>query len=60
MAQQEVWRQRPEEISQQVAAFRLEKTLRVNREGGSGLWRELSWELARFAGLFRKRLRRSA
>jgi hypothetical protein len=59
MAQQEVWRQRPEEIRQQVAALRLEKSLRVNREGGSGLWRDLSWEMARFAGLLNKRLRRS-
>ena len=59
MVQQEAWRQRPEEIRQQVAALRLEKSLRANREEGSGLWRDLSWELARFAGLFGKRLRRS-
>jgi hypothetical protein len=38
-AQQEAWRQRPEEIRQQAAALRLEKSLRANREEGSGLWR---------------------
>jgi len=38
-AQQEAWLQRPEEIRQQAAALRLEKSLRANREGGSGLWR---------------------
>jgi hypothetical protein len=59
MAQQDVWRQRPEEIRRQVAALRLEKTLRANREGGAGFWRDLSWEMARFAGLLNKRLRRS-
>jgi len=48
MAQQEAWRQRPEEIRREVAALRLEKTLRTNREEGSGLWRDLSWELARY------------
>ena len=58
MVQQEAWSNRPEEIRQEVAALRLEKALRANSEGGSGLWRDLSWELARFAGLFSKRLRR--
>ena len=32
MAQQEAWRQRHAEIRQQVAALRLEKTLRTNGE----------------------------
>jgi hypothetical protein len=59
MVQQEAWQQRPEELRHQVAALRLEKTLRANREEESGLWRDLSWELARFAGLLGKRLRRS-
>lgn len=60
MAQQEVWWQRPEEIRRQVAAFRLEKAAGENRGEGSGIWADLSWELARFAGLLSKRLRRSA
>jgi hypothetical protein len=59
MVQQEDWRQYPEEIRREVALIRLEKAALVNREGGSGLWRDLSWELARFAGLLSKRLRRS-
>ena len=57
--QQEDWRQCPEEIRREVALIRLEKAALVNREGGSGLWRDLSWELARFAGPLSKRLRRS-
>ncbi len=57
MAEYEVWRQRPEEIRQEVAAYRLEKTARANREAKPGLWRDLRWELARYAGLFGKRLR---
>jgi hypothetical protein len=60
MAQQEVWQQHSEEIRQQVAALRLEKAAGENRGEGSGLWGALSWELARFAGLLSKRLRRSA
>ena len=60
IVQQEAGRQRPEEIRQELVMIRLEKSLRANREGGSGLWRDLSWELARFAGLLSKRLRRPA
>jgi hypothetical protein len=37
MAQQEAWRQRPEEIRQQVAAIRLETALRADRRRGSGM-----------------------
>ena len=59
MAQQETWRQRPEEIRQEVAAYRLEKTLRANREGRFRLMGETKWELERYAGLLVKRLRRS-
>jgi hypothetical protein len=59
MVQQEVWRQRPEEIRQQVAALRLEKTLRANRGGRFRLMGDTRWELERYAGLLLKRLRRS-
>ena len=56
MVQQEAWRQRPEEIRQEVAAIRMEKALRANRGGGFRLARDLRWELARYAGLLGKRL----
>ena len=56
LAQYEAWRHRPEEIRQEVAAIRLAKTLRADRKRGSSLGRELRWELARYAGLLRKRL----
>ena len=59
LAQQEVWQQRPEEIRQEVAAFRLEKTLRANREGRFRRMGDTKWELERYAGLLGKRLRRS-
>ena len=59
MAQQEAWRQRPPDIRQQVGAFRLEKTLRANREGRFRLMGDTKWELERYAGLLVKRLRRS-
>ena len=59
MAQQEAWRQRPEEIRQQVAALRLEKTLRANREGRLRLMEDTKWELERYTVLLSKRLRRS-
>jgi ribosomal protein L15E len=57
MVQQEVWRQRPEEIRQQVAALRLEKALRADRRRGSGPGRDLGWEISRLAGLLGKHLR---
>jgi hypothetical protein len=56
MVQQEAWRQRPEEIRQEVATIRLEGKLRANRGGGSRLAQELKWELSRYAGLLGKRL----
>jgi hypothetical protein len=59
MAQQEAWRQRREEIRQQVATLRLEKALGANHEGRFRLLGDTKWELERYAGLFRKRLRRS-
>ena len=60
MVQQEAWRQRPEEIRQEVAAIRLEKTLRAKREGRFGLMGDTKWELERYAGLLRKRLGKAA
>jgi hypothetical protein len=60
MAQQEAWRQRPEEIRQRVAALRLEKTLRAKSEGRFRLMENTKWELERYAGLLGKRFRRSA
>ena len=55
MAQQEAWRQRPQELRQQVAALRLEKTLRANREGRFRLMGDTKWELERYASLLVKR-----
>jgi hypothetical protein len=57
MAQQEAWRLRPEEIRREVAALRLEKTLRANREGRFRLVGNTKWELDRYAGLLMKHLR---
>lgn len=57
--QYEAWRQRPQEIGQELAMIRLEKAARENGETTTGLLRDLRWELARFAGLVGKRLRRS-
>ena len=48
MNQHEVWRQRSEEIRQEIAADRLEKMARENRETRPYVVRDLSWELARF------------
>ena len=58
LAQNEAWRHRPEEIRQEVASIRLEKTLRANREGRFRLMGDTKWELERYAGLLVKRLRR--
>jgi len=57
MAQQEAWRPRPEEIRQQVAAYRLEKAAREGREERFRLVGDTKWELERYAGLLIKRLR---
>ena len=57
MAEYEAWGQRPEEIRQEMAVYRLEKMARANREAKPGLWRDLRWDLARYAGLLGKRLR---
>jgi hypothetical protein len=58
MVQQETWRQRPEEVRQQVASLRLEKSLRANGEGRFRLMKDTKWELERYAGLLLKRLRK--
>ena len=55
--QHEVWRQRPQEIGQQLATIRLEKATRESGVKTPGLLRDLGWELARVAGLLGKRLR---
>jgi hypothetical protein len=41
-----------------VAAYRLQKALRANREGRFRLLGDTKWELERYAGLLRKRLRK--
>jgi hypothetical protein len=48
MNQHEAWRQRSEEIRQELAADRLEKMARENRKTRPYVVRDLSWELARF------------
>lgn len=53
LAQQEAWRQRPEEIRQRVAALRLEKTLRAKGEGRFRLMGDTKGELERYAELLR-------
>jgi hypothetical protein len=55
----EVWRQRPDEIRQEVAVYRLQELAHADRGRESGLVRDLSWELSRYAGLLGKRLRNS-
>jgi hypothetical protein len=47
MNQHEAWRQRSEEIRQELAADRLKKMARENRETRPYVVRDLSWELAR-------------
>ena len=60
LIQKEFWRQRPEEIAQDVAVIRLEKAARTGGPGGSGLLRDLGWELARSAEFLGKHLRNRA
>ena len=52
-----VIKQHHEEIRREVAANRLARELRANRGKGSGLLGDLNWELSRYAGLLKKRLR---
>jgi hypothetical protein len=47
LVQNEVWRQRSEEIRHEVAANRLERDLRAKEETRPYVVRDLSWELAR-------------
>ena len=54
--EQEISRQHRGEIRQQVAAHRLEKTLREDRGGKFRLLGDARWELERYAGLLMKRL----
>ena len=55
---QGVSRQHREEIMQGVRAARLARTARANHERRSRPLRDLSWEIARYAGLVGKRLRK--
>ena len=55
---QEISRQHREEIMHAAAMARLAKEARANSDASSRLLRNLRWELARYAGLFAKRLRK--
>ena len=58
LAEYGISRQHREEIRQEVAAYRLEdKLARANREGRFRLFGDTKWELERYAGLLKKRLR---
>ena len=48
LGEYELWRQRREEIRKEVAAARLAKVARENRETRPYVVRDLSWELARY------------
>ncbi len=52
----EVLRQRVEEIRQEVAVSRLEKTARAEGERRYRLMEDTKWELERYAGRLKKRL----
>ena len=53
----ELSHQHREEIMQEVAVARLARLARANHEGKSLQASNLGWELARYAGLLRKRMR---
>jgi hypothetical protein len=53
---EELARQHREEIMHAVAAARLAKEARAKSDASSRLLRNLRWELARYAGVFGKRL----
>jgi hypothetical protein len=57
LAEYGIPRQHREEIRQEVAAYRLQKMACASRGAEPGLLRDLRWGLARYAGLFGKRLR---
>jgi CSLREA domain-containing protein len=56
LSQYEVIRQRQQEIQQEVAAIRLGKMARANREGRFRVMGDTKWELERHAGLLKKRV----
>ena len=56
----ELSHQHREEIMQEVAVARLARLARANHEGKSLQASNLGWELARYAGLLSKRLRRAS
>jgi hypothetical protein len=56
MLEQEISRQHRGEIRRQVAAIRLEKAARTNREGRFRVMRDTKWEVERYAGRLKKRL----
>jgi hypothetical protein len=60
MLEHEISRQHREEIQQQVAAYRLEGKLRANREGRFLPAGDTKWDLERYAGYSKKRLRNLA
>jgi hypothetical protein len=57
LVEHEVWRQRAEELRQEVAMDRLETMARADTRGRYLLMGDSKWELERYAGLFKKRLR---
>ena len=58
LAEHGIFRQHREEIRQEAEAYRLEEKLaRANREGRFRLIGDTKWELGRYAGLLKKRLR---
>ena len=48
LGEYEVWRQRREEIEQEVAVARLARLARANSETRPYVVRDLSWEFARY------------
>ncbi len=54
--ERELWRQRAEEIQQEVGVYRLEKMAPAKREVRPRLIGDSRWELERYAGLLKKRL----
>ena len=48
LGEYEVWRQRREEIEQEVAVARLARMARANSETRAYVVRDLSWEFARY------------
>ena len=58
LAEHGIFRQHREEIRQEAAGYRLEEKLaRANRGGRFRLIGDTKWELGRYTGLLKKRLR---